>query len=273
MKKVDLHSHTTQSDGSLTPKELIERAVLNQVEILSITDHDTVAAYGELNQVDLGGLTLISGIELSSQWRGVNVHIVGLKLNLTEPGLITAVSSQQAARSDRATLITQRLIKAGIPIDADRVLQIANMSNIGRPHFAQHMVELGVTKNMSTAFKKYLGNGKIGDVKQCWPNMSEVVEWIHVAGGVPVLAHPLKYTMTRTKLRALVDEFVEAGGQALEVVSGQQTTDESNYLARLCREKKLLASCGSDFHQPSQWSDIGKMSPFPKDCEAVWLNW
>ena len=273
MKRIDLHSHTIVSDGRLTPKELIERAKAKGVEVLSITDHDTVAAYEQLADVKLDGLLIIPGVEFSTQWRGVGVHIVGLNLNLDSLAIKEAVAQQEKARADRALLIAERLIKAKCPIDFQRVEEIANHSQIGRPHFAQHLVELGLVKNMSAAFKKYLGNGKVGDVKQCWAELGQIVRWITEAGGVAVLAHPLKYKMTRTKLSALLDDFIAAGGRSMEVVSGQQTKDETRVLARFCVEKGLLASCGSDFHQPSQWSEIGSMSDFPKECKPVWTEW
>jgi len=273
MKRIDLHSHTVVSDGRLTPKELIERAKAKGVEVLSITDHDTVAAYQQLADIKLDGLLIIPGVEFSTQWRGVGVHIVGLNLKLDSLAIKEAVAQQEKARAGRALLIAERLIKARCPIDFQRVEEIANHSQIGRPHFAQHLVELGLVKNMSAAFKKYLGNGKVGDVKQCWAELGQIVRWITEAGGVAVLAHPLKYKMTRTKLSALLDDFIAAGGRSMEVVSGQQTKDETRVLARFCVEKGLLASCGSDFHQPSQWSEIGSMSDFPKECKPVWTEW
>jgi len=273
MKRIDLHSHTVVSDGRLTPQELIERAKAKGVEVLSITDHDTVAAYQQLADIKLDGLVIIPGVEFSTQWRGVGVHIVGLNLKLDSLAITEAVAQQEKARADRAVLIAERLIKARCPIDFQRVEEIANYSQIGRPHFAQHLVELGLVKNMSAAFKKYLGNGKVGDVKQCWAELGQIVRWITEAGGVAVLAHPLKYKMTRTKLSALLDDFIAAGGRSMEIVSGRQTKDETRVLARLCVEKGLLASCGSDFHQPSQWSEIGSMSDFPKECKPVWTEW
>ena len=273
MKGIDLHSHTIVSDGHLAPKELIERAKAKGVEVLSITDHDTVAAYQQLADIKLDGLIIIPGVEFSTQWRGVGVHIVGLNLNLDSLAIKEAVAQQEKARAERALLIAERLLKARCAINFQRVKEIANHSHIGRPHFAQHLVELGLVKNISMAFKKYLGNGKVGDVKQCWAEVDQIVHWITEAGGVAVLAHPLKYKMTRTKLSALLDDFIAAGGRGMEVVSGQQTKDETRVLARLCVEKGLLASCGSDFHQPSQWSEIGAMSAFPKECQPVWSEW
>lgn len=273
MIKVDLHSHTQVSDGTLSPKELIARAKANGVEMLSITDHDSVAAYEGLNDDALDGMTLIPGIEFSTQWRGAGVHIVGLNLNLKSESLVQGVAQQEKARSERALLINQRLMKAGLAINFERVKEIAGHINVGRPHFAQHLIELGMVKDMSSAFKKYLGDGKAGDVKQCWAELPQIVRWIVDGGGVAVLAHPLKYKMTRTKLSALLDDFIEAGGTGMEVVSGQQSSDETRRLSELCNAKGLLASCGSDFHQPSQWSELGSMSPLPVECKPVWAAW
>lgn len=273
MKKVDLHSHTLVSDGKLTPDELVERAQANGVEMLAITDHDTVAAYEQLLVPRADGLTLIPGIEFSTQWRGIGIHVVGLNFALHSPSIKEGVAQQEKARSERALLIAERLIKAKCPVNFQRVEEIANYSHVGRPHFAQHLVELGVVKDVSAAFKKYLGDGKIGDAKQFWAELPTIVQWIVNAGGVAVLAHPLKYKMTRTKLSALLDDFIDVGGRGMEVVSGQQTKNETSMLARLCNEKGLLGSCGSDFHQLSQWSDIGAMSAFPTECKPVWVEW
>jgi len=271
--RIDLHSHTSVSDGALSPIELIHRAIQQGVDILSITDHDTISAYQQLQNASNNAIKIIPGIELSTQWRGIGVHIVGLNLTLDSPALTHGVAQQEKARSERALLITQRLIKAGLPVVFERVKDLAGGENIGRPHFAQHLVELGAVKNMSAAFKKYLGNGKAGDVKQCWADLPQIVDWIVSSGGTAVLAHPLKYKMTRTKLSTLLDAFIEAGGRGMEVVSGHQTKDETKVLSRLCVEKGLLGSCGSDFHQPSQWSEIGSMSVFPEECTPVWREW
>ncbi len=273
MKKIDLHSHTLISDGTLTPNDLVERAKAKGVEMLAITDHDTVDAYEQLSPASYDGLKIIPGVELSTQWRGVGVHVVGLNLSLDSASIKEGVARQEKARADRAQIIAKRLTKLVGPIDFNRVSEIANHSQIGRPHFAQHLVELGVVKNISTAFKKYLGDGKPGDVKQCWAELPNIIDWIVKAGGVAVLAHPLKYKMTWTKRSALLDDFIVAGGRGMEVVSGQQTKQETDRLARLCVEKGLLASCGSDFHQSSQWSEIGAMSAFPTACKPIWLDW
>ncbi|HIL91669.1 MAG TPA: PHP domain-containing protein [Cycloclasticus sp.] len=273
MTKIDLHSHTLVSDGSLSPVELVERAKANGVTVLSITDHDSIGAYSDVVDMAGDGLTIIPGIEFSTQWRGIGIHIVGLNLQLDSPSILEGVAQQEKAREERAELICKRLKKAGVAVDFERVKELAQQVNVGRPHFAQHLVEIGAVKNMSAAFKKYLGDGKMGDVKQCWAELPTIVQWITEAGGIAVLAHPLKYKMTRTKLRLFLDDFIEAGGRGMEVVSGQQSNNDTGQLAQLCREKGLLGSCGSDFHQVSQWSDVGSMATFPKNCDPVWQAW
>jgi len=131
-----------------------------------------------------------------------------------------------------------------------------------------------VVSNIKQAFKKYLGAGKPGDIKQLWADLPQVIQWIRDAGGTAVLAHPTKYKLTRTKLKRLLDDLIEAGGQGMEVVSGKQTPSVTQDLASLCREKNLLGSCGSDFHQPNQqWAELGRYSEYPADCPAVWEHW
>ncbi|PCH85383.1 MAG: phosphatase [Piscirickettsiaceae bacterium] len=271
--KIDLHTHTFVSDGALSPNDLLARAVEKGVDVLSITDHDSIGAYEILGDLNDYPIKIITGIEFSTQWRGIGVHIVGLNLDLTSASILQGVARQEHARELRAELITEKLIKAGLPVNYERVKELANSMNVGRPHFAQHLVELGLVKDVAAAFKKYLGNGKIGDVKQCWAELPQIIEWITGAGGTAVLAHPLKYKLTRTKLSRLLDDFIEVGGRGLEVVSGKQTADKTSLLRKLCLQKDLLASCGSDFHQPSGWSELGNMSAIPNACPAVWNEW
>ena len=268
----DLHCHTTASDGSLTPDALLELAREREIDCLAITDHDTVAAYKELSTPP-GTPKLISGIELSTQWRGVNIHIVGLNFDLGSDAITEAEQHQQALRLQRAEKIAEKLAKAGIPDTLAGATAIAGNSTIGRPHFAQHLVNIGAVDDIQQAFKKYLGSGKPGDIKQLWPPLSRIVEWIRGAGGIAVLAHPAKYKLTNTKLGYLCDDFVEAGGQGFEVSSGLQQPAVTKLMAHICKQKKLLASCGSDFHQPGQqWAELGRYSPIPENLETVWQH-
>ena len=267
---VDLHCHTTASDGGLTPPELIARAVEQGVELLAITDHDTVDGY--LTVCDQSPIPLVAGIELSCVWSKVTIHVLGLGIDPSHPAMAEGLARQKIARAQRAETIAERLEKRGFSGALAGAAALAAGSPIGRPHFANFLLEQGHVNSFNQAFKKYLGAGKPGDVKALWPAMAEAVHWIESCGGVAVLAHPLHYKMTNTKLRALLADFKLAGGRGLEVVNGRQQADNTLHLAKLAEQFELLASCGSDFHRPTPWSELGVMAQLPKHCRPVWLE-
>ena len=268
--KVDLHCHSRASDGQLSPEDLLLRARAQEIELLAITDHDCIDGYLQVSE-DSEALRLIAGVELSCVWGKTLIHIVGLNMNTDDPQLRQGLASQQQAREDRARQIGDRLASKGFSGGYAFAKQRAGNSQIGRPHFAQFLVEKGHVASEQQAFKRYLGAGKIGDVKNRWPAMAEVVGWITAAGGIAVLAHPLYYKMTNTKLKALIADFKEAGGKAIEVVSGRQPRDRSDYLARLADEFGLYASAGSDFHRPQPYGcELGGQPALPKSCRPVW---
>ena len=250
---IDFHTHSHASDGALSPAELLSQAQAAGVNRFAITDHDTVAAYAELKGQGLpagGDLELVTGTELSCLWSGVGVHIVGLGVRLDAPALVAGLARLESAREERAVIIAQRLEARGMPGALEGARRVAGVSQIGRPHFATWMVENGHVRDMNKAFDRFLGTGKIGDVKTCWPAMAEVIDWIRAAGGTAVLAHPLKYKLTRMKLRRLIVDFVAAGGGAMEAFSGRQSQDQTDDLCALAREYALPVSAGSDFHAP-----------------------
>jgi predicted metal-dependent phosphoesterase TrpH len=266
---IDLHTHTNFSDGKLSPDALVQRAMANGVEMLSITDHDTVSAYQHFNAAN-PDITLIPGIEFSTFWNKTGIHIVGLNIDLHSDALLEAIAHQHQARRSRSEAIAERLEKQGIRDALAGAQQIAGNDNVGRPHFARHIVNTGAAESINQAFDKYL-DSRSGDIRKFWATLPQIVSWIRDAGGLAVLAHPLKYKLTRTKLVELLDDFIEAGGHGMEVISGKQPEYLASDLAKLCKQKNLLASCGSDFHQPDQsWSDIGRYPPLPKDCTPVW---
>ncbi len=266
---IDLHTHTNISDGKLSPDELLQRAVANGVETISITDHDTVAAYRKL-KTSAASINVIPGIEFSTYWKKIGIHIVGLNVDLDSAALAEGITHQQQARRLRAEKIAERLEKQGVKDALAGASAIADNDNLGRPHFAQYLVNTGAAKSIQHAFDKFL-DAKSGDIKTYWADLNQITSWVRDAGGIAVLAHPLKYKLTRTKLTELLDDFIAVGGQGLEVISGKQLSYQTNDLAKICNQKNLLASCGSDFHQPDlQWSDLGKYPPLPKDCKPVW---
>ena len=270
----DLHSHTTCSDGTLSPTELVNLAVEAGVDVLAVTDHDSIAAWQQLERCTAQSLQVIPAVEFSSQWQKIGVHILGLNVDIHSEALQAGVRFQQHARRLRAERIAEKLQQAGFHDALAGATAVAGNDNLGRPHFAQYLVNIGAVNNFKQAFKKYLGAGKPGDIKQCWADIPQIVAWIRDAGGTAVLAHPVKYDLTRTKLVALVDDFIAAGGQGMEVVSGKQMPNTTRDLAIICQQKQLLASCGSDFHQPGQpWAELGRFPALPEQCQPVWQHW
>ncbi|MEE4163210.1 MAG: PHP domain-containing protein [Woeseiaceae bacterium] len=269
--KVDLHTHTTASDGQLPPAELLGAACDEGVSLLAITDHDTIAGYDALPPRD--DLTIVPGIELSTTWCGRSIHIVGLGIDLDDAGLAEAIRRQLQARQRRAEIITDRLAKRGLAIQLDDILAIAGTAAPGRPHFARYLVESGQVRDLRTAFRKYLGAGKAGDVKTLWPELASAVEYIRDAGGVGVLAHPDKYRMTHRKLESLARDFAAAGGRCIEIVCGRFTPAVTAGLAELAGQFGFSVSLGSDFHAPTPWSRPGVEAAVVGQCTPVWDAW
>ena len=266
----DLHCHSTFSDGLVSPAELVSRAIELGVDVLSITDHDTVAAYRNLSAVECS-IALVAGVEFSTQWQRTGIHVLGLDIDIDSGAIDAAVRFQTAARLERAHRIAEILEKMGVENAFEGTAGRAAGAYIGRPHFAQYLVDTGRVDSVQAAFKRYLGDGKPCDVKQHWADMPQIVEWIRAGGGVPVLAHPLKYKLTRTKLKWLLSDFSRAGGEGLEVISGQQEAQHTAALAQLCEQHGLLASRGSDFHGPGKaWSELGACAALPPTVTPVW---
>ncbi|MBK1850050.1 PHP domain-containing protein [Marinobacter sp. 1-4A] len=269
---IDLHCHSTASDGALSPTELLDRAAEKKVTHLALTDHDTISGLAEAQvAANANGVVLIPGVELSCLWRSRTIHVVGVDFDVDNSAFHAALEQQNRNRWARAAMIAERLSKLNIPDLLERATVQANGDVPGRPHFARVMVESGIVKNAAQAFKRHLGAGKVGDVKAYWPELQEVVQWINSAGGIAVLAHPRKYQLTATKLRELTADFRRAGGQAIEVITSGQSSGDLGFLTELCIREKLLASQGSDFHFPgAPWCELGRVTKMPDGLEPVW---
>ena len=273
--RYDLHCHSLQSDGILSPEALVSRAKINGVTTLALTDHDTINGIEAARaQAAIEGIELINGVEFSCLWHGRSIHVVGLNFVEQNKSLQVLLDKQSERRDIRSDIIGEKLDKLGFTGILAHAKRIANGATLGRPHFAKAMIEQGKVKDVAHAFKHYLGAGKAGDVKLQWPEFDEVVSAIVSAGGQAVLAHPLKYSMTRTKLCNMLEDFVDSGGTAMEVVSGKQTMEQSQDMARVANKFELLASCGSDFHAPSSYAaELGQCWSLPAAVEPVWRSW
>ena len=276
MKKYDLHSHSSFSDGRLSVEALIERAVEKEVDVLALTDHDTVSGITPSQQfIASSGLEieLIPGVEVSTKWESFEIHIVGLSVDIHNTELTSLLAEQQSKRAQRAQEIGKRLEKKGYEDIYKQAKALAKNAEITRAHFAQALVERGEAKTIQGVFKKFLARGKTGYVPSNWCDMATAIKAIKAAGGVSVLAHPGRYQLSNKWLRKLIAEFKLEGGQAMEVALPQQSPSERQFLGQLSREFDLLASQGSDFHYPMPWSDLGRNLYLPKDCQAVWQFW
>ncbi|HHI8578296.1 TPA: RNase AM [Escherichia coli] len=272
----DLHSHTTASDGCLTPEALVHRAVEMRVGTLAITDHDTTAAIApareEISRSGLA-LNLIPGVEISTVWENHEIHIVGLNIDITHPLMCELLAQQTERRNQRAQLIAERLEKAQIPGALEGAQRLAQGGAVTRGHFARFLVECGKASSMADVFKKYLARGKTGYVPPQWCTIEQAIDVIHHSGGKAVLAHPGRYNLSAKWLKRLVAHFAEHHGDAMEVAQCQQSPNERTQLATLARQHYLWASQGSDFHQPCPWIELGRKLWLPAGVEGVWQLW
>ncbi|MBD1567983.1 MULTISPECIES: RNase RNM [Aliivibrio] len=274
--KIDLHSHTTASDGRLSPTELVERAVSFDVKVLAITDHDSVAgldeAHAAIKEQNLP-LQLIDGIEISTLWSNKDIHVVGLNLDIHHPDLVELIKNQEARRDARAIKMAERLEKAGYEGALEGARALAGDGTLTRAHFGKWLVDEGHAKTMQAVFKKFLTRNNIGYVPPDWCSIEEAVNVIHKAGGVAVLAHPGRYKLTAKWIKRLLAAFVEAKGDAMEVALPQQGVQERRVLADYAIQFELEASQGSDFHYSSPWTELGRNLWLPEGVVPVWQKW
>jgi hypothetical protein len=268
----DLHTHSTVSDGTLAPAELVRRAARQGVDVLSLTDHDATDGLAEARvTAEAHGIRFVSGVEISVSWEGITLHVVGLGIAPAHAPLARGLAGLRERRRERGTRIGARLESAGVSGAMAGAAALAGGPVISRTHFARFLVQGGYAPDMGRAFKRYLHRGGPGYVGGEWTGLAEAVDWITGAGGVAVIAHPGRYRLGSARLRQLCEHFRDAGGEAIEVVSGSQHASESPRLARLAHDTGLAASAGSDYHGPEQcWLEPGRIPALPPGCRPVW---
>lgn len=282
---IDLHLHSTASDGRLAPRELVALLAQRGVKVFALTDHDTVAGLPEAATAAAEhGLHLLRGTELSAEWLGRTIHVVGLGIQPEEPTLVAMLERLASCRAARASLIAARLDRAGAPGAAalDQALQAvggplpepAALARVTRTHLARALVALGAAPNLDGAFTRWLGQRGRAYVPAGWPPLAEVTAAIVAAGGAPVLAHPLRYTLSSGQRRRLVQNFKAAGGAALEVVVGGHAATQVEAATGLALRAGLAGSIGSDFHDPAfPWNLPGRLAKLPQAVVPVWTRW
>ena len=276
MSFIDLHCHSTVSDGLFSPSDLVRRAAAQGVRVLALTDHDDVAGLDEARvAAQEAGISLINGAEISVTWKNRTIHVVGLKIDPAYPELREGLQSIRAGRAERAERIAADLERVGIAGSLDGAYAYAaNPQILSRTHFARFLVEKGYAKDVRSVFKKYLAKGKPGNVAHAWADLADVVDWINGSGGVAVLAHPGRYDLGRTNMALLLEDFKDAGGAGIEVVSSSHSQEEYNLFAYFAEQYGLLASSGSDYHGPGEsYMDFGRLPALPPGCKPIWHDW
>lgn len=269
----DLHCHSTVSDGTLEPEAVAARARANGVDLWALTDHDEVGGLQRAAAAAKAqGLAFLTGAEISVTFANTTVHIVGLGFDASDERLVQGLRQTRGGRGERAQEMAAQLAQVGIPGAYEGALRyVGNPELISRTHFARFLVEQRVCRDTGEVFRRFLTEGKPGFVPHRWARLGDAVRWICDAGGVAIIAHPARYSLSANEEFALFSEFRQHGGQGVEVVTGSHTTAECATYAGMAREFGLAASRGSDFHSPDEsHTDLGTLPPLPGDLTPVW---
>lgn len=269
----DLHSHSTMSDGQLSPAQVAHRAHAGGVALWSLTDHDEVGGQAEARQAaEALGMRYVAGVEISVTWAGRTIHVVGLGIDPHCPALGEGLYATRHGRTARARAIAASLDALGIEGAYEGALRyVSNPELVSRTHFARFLVEKGMAQSTAQVFERYLGEGKPGYVPHRWAALEDALGWIAAAGGVAVLAHPGRYRYSDVEFDALFGAFIDLGGTAIEVITGSHTPDQYREYADVARRFRFEASRGSDFHAPGEGRiELGALPPLPPDLTPVW---
>jgi predicted metal-dependent phosphoesterase TrpH len=250
MELIDLHCHTTASDGIKSPADLIDYAISNNVKVLAITDHDTVSGLAEASGYAAGkDFILVPGIEFSIDYQGGSFHLVGLYVDYNYSPLIAKTAYLQEVRDRRIYRIVEDLDRHGIEVSVEDVMRESDGGALGRPHVARALVKNGYAHNITEVFKKYLVKGKPGYIKKEKITLDDAVSLIHGAGGICIIAHPVSLNFKNfDDFEAALRRFRDNGVEGVEVYSSMHKPSEISDYLTLARKYDLIISGGSDFH-------------------------
>ena len=247
MKTIDLHVHTTASDGTASPAEAVKLAKAAGLSAIAITDHDTVSGYAEAAEAGKAlGVEVIPGIEISTKY-GRAVHILGYYIDPDSDKLAPVLEWVVHDRDERNRKMAELMAADGLPVSYEEMHRRFG-AVIGRPHFAEVLVELGLAKDIRDAFDRYVEKGQKYYLPRNFLSIERSIEIIREAGGVPVLAHPFQYKLDDAGLRELIEHCMESGLQGMECRYSGYSVEQSKYLGRLAEEYGLIKTGGSDFH-------------------------
>ncbi len=273
MNLIDLHIHSTFSDGSLSPAELLKKAHGLGLKAIAITDHDTLAGIDIFKKnARHNSIKIITGVELSASHEKHSIHILGYGFNPLHPSLLDGLKNIQQARVERNLGIIEKLSKLGIAVSLDDLAKLAK-EQIGRPHFAQILFKNGVIKNQEEAFRHFLGKtGKAFVARKKFP-AQEAIKMIKSAGGRAFLAHPGTLDANFNFLPGLIVSLKKIGLDGLEAFHPSHTSYMANKLLSFGRKENLLLSCGTDFHASPSWEALLARVPVPASLQLELLNW
>jgi len=251
---IDLHLHTTASDGRWEPEKLVDLAAERGLRVMAVTDHDTVSGIEPaLRQAEkYPGLTVIPGIELSTHAPEGELHLLGYFIDHHNPELLSVCRKMRSDRAERARMMVEKLNALGVMVSWEKVKQIAGESNIGRPHIARALLEDGYITSFEEAFELYLSRGKPAYVERFKITPQEAIELVARCGGLPVMAHPL----TVNNHEKVITELSAAGLEGIEVHYKDYGREERQALLAIARKLNLLATGGSDYHGIDDRSEI-----------------
>jgi predicted metal-dependent phosphoesterase TrpH len=270
---IDLHCHSSCSDGVLEPNVLAARASQRGVDLWALTDHDDVSGIEVARTSATAlGVQFIAGVEISVTWASRTVHVVGLGIDERDATLLQGLASLRAQRHERAHQLAHKLSELGVESAYEGALQfVRNPALVSRTHFARYLVQAGYAPGMQAAFDKYLGDRAPASAPVQWATLENALTWIRSARGVAVIAHPGRYQYSDIEFDALFRDFLKLGGQAIEVHTGSHQPRHNDWCATVARQYGFLASSGSDFHEPGQGRyDLGEVPALPKDLTPVW---
>jgi predicted metal-dependent phosphoesterase TrpH len=257
---VDFHTHSHFSDGVLAPAELVERARARGVSTLALTDHDTTAGLEAARAAcEAASMRFVPGVELSANWRGQTIHIVGLEIDERHGGMQAHLSRVLERRQARLGEIGERLEKRARLPGRELAAAAATCAAPTRLHLARQLVARGFARDTQEAFDRWLNRNTPGHVPAEWPSLESAMTVLRESGSIAVMAHPHRYRLSGGQLREVTAAFAQQGGAALEASMAGMSPNDADRIASLCRRFKLLASMGSDFHDPAvPWNPLGR---------------
>ncbi|MHB8644560.1 MAG: PHP domain-containing protein [Thermomicrobiales bacterium] len=259
---IELHCHSTASDGTFPPARVVAMAAARGVRVLALTDHDTTAGIAEAAVAAMGfGMTLIPGVELTCSAARGEVHLLGYFVAVGDEAFQQQLARFRGGRDTRGRAIVEKLNALGIPVRWERVKAIAGDGAVGRPHVGRALIEIGAVATIDEAFDRYIGGGRPAHVGRQQLSPVEAVRLVRAAGGVPVLAHPLSVT----NLEATLVEMIPAGLLGIEAYYGAYTPEEHAALAAIADAHHLIATVGNDFHGDVHGGALIGGTPGPPD--------